>query len=269
MAFRRGNGPNHYEALTPFTAGSLLLRNRPEGPLARSGDFADITIEDRGNVRLYWGTESQAQDPLLATSGTVHTAYRGQAYLVFDQLFFGRDRTNAPNIEVIVARWPNAPWLPTPNSIEDDVNPVIPLWDLWTNPRYGLGLAETRLDMDALASVGEKLNTEGIGVSPVITRAFNFRPFLVELCECFDAYPTYDSQGRLGLALVRESAAAPVTIEPADLVDAPGSIRRAGRTLSTRLSFGSPTAINGSRKTPSPTGAEGTSRSRRPSFPRR
>jgi hypothetical protein len=65
------------------------------------------------------------------------------------------------------------------------------------------------------------LNAEGIGVSPVITRAFNFRQFLVELCECFDAYPTYDSQGRLGLALVRESAATPVTVEPADLVDAP------------------------------------------------
>jgi hypothetical protein len=37
----------------------------------------------------------------------------------------GRNRTNAPNIEVLVARWPNAPWLPTPNSIEDDVNPVM------------------------------------------------------------------------------------------------------------------------------------------------
>ncbi|MCL4180630.1 MAG: hypothetical protein KJ072_23145 [Verrucomicrobia bacterium] len=192
-----------------------------EGPLARSGDFADITIESRGNVRLYWGTETQGQDPLLATSGTVHPAYRGQAYLVFDQLFFGRDRTNAPNIEVLVERWPNAPWLPTPNSIEDDVNPVIPLWDLWTNPRCGLGLPESRLDMDALAAAGEALNTEGIGVSPVITRAFNFRQFLVELCECFDAYPTYDSQGRLGLALVRESSATPVTVEPADLVDAP------------------------------------------------
>jgi hypothetical protein len=97
-----------------------------EGPLSCGAeDYVDLTIEARGNVRLYWGTETQGQDPLLATSGTVHPAYRGQAYLVFDQLFFGRDRTNAPNIEVLVARWPNAPWLPTPNSIEDDVNPVM------------------------------------------------------------------------------------------------------------------------------------------------
>lgn len=192
-----------------------------KGPLARSGDYAVITIPGRGNVRLYWGTSTQTQDSVLATSGTVHPAYRGQAYMVFNQLFFGRDRTNAPNIEVLVTRWPNAPWLPTPNSIEDDVNPVIPLWDLWTNPRYGLGMPETRLDLAALAAVGTKLNAEGIGVSPVITRPLNFRQFLVELCECFDAYPTYDAQGRLGLALVRDSASVAPVMGPADLVDAP------------------------------------------------
>ena len=192
-----------------------------EGPLSRTGDSALITIERRGNVTLYWGTETQTQDPILASSGIVHPAYRGQAYMVFDRLFFGRDRTNAPNIEVLVARWPNAPWLLTPNSIEDDVNPVIPLWDLWTNPRYGLGLPESRLDMESLAAVGEQLDAEGIGVSPFITRAFNFRQFLIELCQCFDAHPTYDQQGRLGLALVRESVATPVEIGPADLVDAP------------------------------------------------
>jgi hypothetical protein len=50
-----------------------------EGPLARGGDYADITIGTRGNVRLYWETETQGQDRLLATSGTVHPAYRGQA----------------------------------------------------------------------------------------------------------------------------------------------------------------------------------------------
>jgi hypothetical protein len=192
-----------------------------EGPLVRGSDFASITIEGRGNVNLYWGTETQVEDPILATSGTVHPAYRGQAYIVFDQLFFGRDRTNAPNIEVKVGRWPNAAWLSTPNSIEDDVNPVIALWDLWTHPRYGLGLPESRLDMDSLASVGEQLDAEGIGVSPVINRALNFRQFLVQLCECFDAYPTYDSLGRLGLALVREPEGVAVTIDPDDLVDAP------------------------------------------------
>jgi hypothetical protein len=46
-------------------------------------------------------------DPILATGTVDHPAYRGQAYLVFDQLFFGQNRTNAPHIEVVAARWPN------------------------------------------------------------------------------------------------------------------------------------------------------------------
>jgi hypothetical protein len=91
----------------------------------------------RGNVRLYWGTENQGLDPLLATSGTVHPAYRGQAYLVFNQLFFGQDRTNAPNIEVQVAALAQRRLAADAQLDQDDVNPVIPLWDLWTNPATG------------------------------------------------------------------------------------------------------------------------------------
>jgi hypothetical protein len=192
----------------------LFINERPPAAEAE-------TAEDWGNVRFYWGTETQGEDPLLATSATVHSAYRDQAYLVFNQLFFGRDRTNAPNIEVLVTRWPNAPWLPTPDSIEDDVNPVIPLWDLWTNPRYGLGLPESRLDMAALATVGAQLNTEGIGVSPVITRAFNFRQFLVELCECFDAYPSMEARpaqvGRPDSVHVGQAAGPPHVHSPVDV----------------------------------------------------
>jgi hypothetical protein len=54
------------------------------------------------------------------------------------------------------------------------------------------------------------------GIAVRILRLFN-----VSARPTFGSYPAYDSQGRLGLALVRESAAVPVTVEPADLVDAP------------------------------------------------
>ena len=75
-----------------------------EGPLARSGDFSDITVPHRGKVRVYWGTESQGVDPILAGDAVDHPAYRGQAYLVFEKLFFGENRTNAPQIEVVANR---------------------------------------------------------------------------------------------------------------------------------------------------------------------
>jgi hypothetical protein len=48
-----------------------------EGPLSRSGDFSDITVPHRGKVWVYWGTESQGVDPILAGDGVDHPAYRG------------------------------------------------------------------------------------------------------------------------------------------------------------------------------------------------
>jgi len=192
-----------------------------EGPLARSGDFSDITVPGRGNVRLYWGTATQVLDPVLGADTVLHPAYRGQAYLVFDRLFFGQNRTNAPSIEVVAARWPQPSWLTTDEAIEGDANPVAVLWDLWTNARYGLGLPEDRLNLPQLNAVAEELATEGVGVSPVITRAMSYRQFLIELCECFDGHPTSDAQGRLGLALVRAPGKVVAAIADADLVEPP------------------------------------------------
>ena len=192
-----------------------------EGPLSRSGDSSDITVPGRGNVRLYWGTATQGLDPILGADTVLHPAYRGQAYLVFDRLFFGQNRTNAPSIEVVAARWPQPSWLTTDDAIQDDANPVAVLWDLWTNARYGLGLPEDRLNLPQLNAVAEELATEGVGVSPVITRAMSYRQFLIELCECFDGFPTHDHQGRLRLALMRTGGTLVATIAEADLVEAP------------------------------------------------
>jgi hypothetical protein len=192
-----------------------------EGPLTRSGDFSDITVPHRGKVRVYWGTESQGVDPILAGDAVDHPAYRGQAYLVFEKLFFGENRTNAPQIEVVAAQWPRPSWLTADEAIEDDANPVAVLWDLWTNARYGLGLPEDRLNLPQLNAVAEELATEGVGVSPVITRAMSYRQFLIELCECFDGHPTSDHQGRLGLGLVRAPGEVTTALADADLVEPP------------------------------------------------
>jgi hypothetical protein len=45
-----------------------------EGPLNRSGDYADITVEDRGNVRLYWGTETQMRSQPTRLCGSMSAA---------------------------------------------------------------------------------------------------------------------------------------------------------------------------------------------------
>jgi hypothetical protein len=200
------------------------------GPIDRGDeDYVTLTIESRGTIRFYWGTETQVIDPDLDAAGQGY-AYRGQCYLVGDNIFFGADKTNAPNIELEVARWPQPSWLTAGQCVIGgvDANPAAVLWDWWTSARFGLGRSQAELDTVRLAASGATLSTEGFGVSPMLDNEDDVRSLLTRLLEHIDAYPTsYD--GLFGFELVRPEAGTVPTLTDADLIDDP-SIQADGWT---------------------------------------
>jgi hypothetical protein len=162
-------------------------------------------------------------------------------------------RRHASNIEVVTARWPKPAWFTADEAIQDDANPVAVLWDLWTHPRYGLGLPEISLNVAELYTAAEILASKGRGVLPVIKRPMTFRDLRPRLCECFDGYTTHDSQER-GWAWPWFAPAARLwrPWRKPTWSTRPASNRRAGMTHTRRRSSGSPTGPNGSRRRPSP-----------------
>jgi hypothetical protein len=183
-----------------------------EGSLARGGSsYVDITIEDRGVMRLYWGTTTQARDPDLEDLETatdpdareLHPAYRGFCYVVFKGLYLGTARTQFPQVEIVLSRWPTPDWLSVSGNLQGDANPVAVVWDWITNGRLGGGFPETRLNTSALASVAAQLDAECAGVSPYITSGRSLRQNLAELLEYVDGYPRPTPGGLLELGLVR------------------------------------------------------------------
>jgi hypothetical protein len=174
------------------------------GQLDRAdSDYVDITIENRGIVRLYWGTETQTIDTDWQSSAQEISPLRGQCYLIGRDIFFGANRTNAPNIELTLYRWPKPSWLnPVQSVLMLDSNPIAVLWDWWTNPRFGAGYDESTLDIPRLQRGAERLRTEDIGVSPMLTSEGDFKTNLARLLEYIDGYPTtYD--GLFGIELMR------------------------------------------------------------------
>jgi hypothetical protein len=149
---------------------------------------ASITIEDRGNMRIYWGTASQPIDTILASHG--HPAYRGQCYMVFEQLYFGQDKTQAPNVEVTLARQPETSVGGT-RWIGADANPVHVAAEWLTNTRWGLGLGPWSLDYAQLANIATTLNSETAGISPLLTEQITARDALLKLCEYIDGWPVF------------------------------------------------------------------------------
>lgn len=79
-------------------ANSELIYNA--GDDAASTDIAASTV-NAAAIRVYTGSESQGQDPLIvAHKGATNTpAYRGLAYIVFDDLALARYGNRPPNLE--------------------------------------------------------------------------------------------------------------------------------------------------------------------------
>ena len=191
------------------------------GPIGRvDEDGRTIMVDGRGAIHVQWGTETQPLNALLSASGLRFTPMRGQFVLIGEQLFFGQDRTNAPNIRVQAYRaaWPS--WMPeTTAKIGESVNPIAVLWEWWTDHRFGMHRGELELDEASLLTAAATLKLEGIGISPFIDRDMDFRAALTKLTECCDGYPVV-VDGRLGFALNRTPAGSvPVLLDTNMLSD--------------------------------------------------
>ena len=186
------------------------------GSIVRDGtniDSASITIENKGVMTIYWGTETQPIDSLLGAQN--HPAYRGQCYVVFQQLYFGEDTTTAPDVQFLVRRTPAGLGLSTEGNYDSDVHPPHAMLELLSNQRYGLGWdAAAQLDLDAWDAAAAQLRTEQVAISPTVDREQDARTLLTQFCEYFDGYLVADPAhgGRLALHLARPFAGDSTTL---------------------------------------------------------
>lgn len=85
-----------------------------EYTFARGGaDYNDFSIvgddgTHYGIARLYWGTQTQTADPLLASSGNdkfdQHPDYKGVCYVILRDFLFGQEIQSGPNTEFILRK---------------------------------------------------------------------------------------------------------------------------------------------------------------------
>jgi hypothetical protein len=136
-----------------------------KGPLYRGSatNYSTITVDSRRVIRFYWGTETQSVDPLLNPGGNnhghEHPAYKAVCYIVLVDFFFGRERTSAPNLEVVVRRKPQQSVFSNGAAelYDEQASPVASLADFLTHPRYGLGLAAAGFDLGSWFATSDQL----------------------------------------------------------------------------------------------------------------
>lgn len=204
---------------------------------ASGADSATVNVPKKGNLTIFWGTETQTMPSYLVARG--HPGYRGQCVLYFQQLYFGRDKTNAPNIEVTLKRQPQVSGLATPSDVKDDTNPAHPMAELLTNPRFGARWdGPNALDLAEWDASAARLRDEGVGISPLIDRDQTMRTLLVQFCEYFDGYLAVSASGKLALRLARPQSADPSTLPllgEFDLLDLPNPQSMAWRSTANEV----------------------------------
>jgi hypothetical protein len=184
-------------------------------PLTRgAGPDTDITslVEDKylkggGRMVIYWGTDTQdisVSFPALAH----HPDYRGVCLLAASGMLFGRERTTAPNLEVIVTRKPVADTSlvdAVDNPIEDgQVNPVAALVECLVGWQ-GLGLAVGALEAaDWLAAAAfAAADPDRYFCSPLLAEQVDARRGIPSLLEMIEAALYWTPEGKLGIRLIQ------------------------------------------------------------------
>ena len=183
------------------------------GGLARSGNYTAITgsidskyFTNGGYARFIWGTDAQTASTIAAANG--HPGYRRVAGLELVNFLFGRERSTAPNIEIICARLPvcDTGLCASIHNVFDDgqVNPVAVLAEMFTSI-YGLGWDASRLDATTWAEAASYCYTNRTTCfcSPLFTNYGDIRSAAAQLLSVFDAALAWTTTGTLALKLLK------------------------------------------------------------------
>lgn len=194
---------------------------------------AAITVDGYGAAYFYWGTPTQTLD---ATGEKTmfdrgHPPYRRQAFIVLKNFLFGRERTSAPNVEVVVRRKPNQSLVTgDPAALSDgQANAIAAMADIYTDSVFGAGLTADAIggpDSTTWQATANSLHTSAsqAAVSPVMTRAASLRQFTAELLAYVDGWARFNSGGKIETGVFPHNAAPPsftaaTTIDYHDLVE--------------------------------------------------
>lgn len=181
-----------------------------QGPLDRAAGetHVTLTLDARRVVRFYWGGDDQPVDPLLQSSGNTlghdHPSYAGFCYIVLVDFLFGRERTSAPNVEVVVAR---RPWQTLISGDaaqlhEQQASPLATLAEILGDRRHGLGLEAAGLldgiswEASAAAQFAGNAHRRA-HLSPLLNQQVPLRQAVAEMALNADLWLRFNARTRL------------------------------------------------------------------------
>jgi hypothetical protein len=158
-----------------------------------------------GTMVVWKGTNTQGADSYLqSVIGCSLPGYRGVCYAVLRGMYLGTSAYIKP-LSITFRRCPNQLGVPSGHErIGEDANPACALYELLTEPRWGLGLPSGSVDLTSFRAAAETLFTEGVGISMIVDSQSPGNKLAEEILRHIDAVLFTDPfTGVLTLKLVR------------------------------------------------------------------
>lgn len=164
-----------------------------------------------GDIRAYLGGDEQSADEWMAKQMNgenvpaklkgLTPAYRPFVSLVIPTSYIGKAAT-IPETWIELTNCPNRLGL---GAIGDDANPAEALYEIHVNDDWGLAESPDLIDAEALKSIGEVLQKEGVGISILLNSKTEAQSLIGKICEHINAVKYADPRtGKLTFKLIRD-----------------------------------------------------------------
>jgi len=194
----------------------ILLEDYPDG-------YADITLGgSMGAARIYFGTESQPQDPTMVSFLGAENVpnYKGVAYVLFNDCYVG-DYNRAPTMRFVLSKFPET-------TLEED-NAEVGIYDY--NPahtifyilKYHLEFEDDEIDLDSFNTAAETLYNEGHGISTLMDSGTPAHSYLETILTHSQGILRTKEDGKIYYKLIRyegDSGFLPI-VDEESMVDKP------------------------------------------------
>src|SRR5690606_2023783 len=132
-------------------------------------------------------------------------AYRGLAHAVFEKMYLGTSQY-IKTVSFIASRYPNALAVTgDKHKIGDDAKPVCFIYEVLTNPGWGVGLQGSDTDRVVFRQVAETIYDEGYGVSLLYNGSSSAKEVIADILRHIDGIMFSDPEtGLVSLRLARK-----------------------------------------------------------------
>jgi hypothetical protein len=197
-----------------------------------------FTVEDHGDVYIYYGTGTQTLDTVdeQILNALGHPPYRHRTVVMLKNFLLGSSTTTAPNITLIGGRKPvqsiiidNSGAVGVDATAMDDdwqVNPWCILAELLTHPAFGLGLPASWFDAASWQAEADRCaaHPELYYISPIYTSLKKVREAVSDIMDYPDAFVFWSTLAKLTAGHWPHHEAAPAftaatTIDRNDMID--------------------------------------------------